>query len=179
MVSELLPVPAGLRDLAWWDRAQPPKYLHPAEVHRVLDATTTPRDHLLVNVLWTSGPRIGEALLVRPCDFDQSASDWLWETDAEGRLQNVSQRFAQVLNELPAELEGVSFFAAIFRDVQQAATQQEADWQKLNHQIMTDAVYLPLYWGNTLMYRNPRMTNVTCNNAQAFGNYDFVNVGVS
>ncbi|MGN6609465.1 MAG: ABC transporter substrate-binding protein [Jatrophihabitans sp.] len=55
----------------------------------------------------------------------------------------------------------------------------DSDWQNLNHQIMTDAVYLPLYWGKTLMYRNPRMTNVTCNNAQAFGNYDFVNVGVS
>jgi peptide/nickel transport system substrate-binding protein len=54
-----------------------------------------------------------------------------------------------------------------------------ADFATLNHQIMNDAVYLPIYWGNTLMYRNPRMTNVTCNNALAFGNYDFVNVGVS
>ena len=31
----------------------------------------------------------------------------------------------------------------------------------------------------TLYYRNPRMTNVTSNNALAFGIYDFVNVGVS
>lgn len=58
-------------------------------------------------------------------------------------------------------------------------TTSDADFKKLNQQIMTDAVYLPLYWGNTLMYRNPRMTNVTCDNALAFGNYDFVNAGVS
>jgi len=54
----------------------------------------------------------------------------------------------------------------------------EADWQAVNHKIMDDAVYVPLYWSKTLYYRNPRMTNVTCNNALAFGIYDFVNAGV-
>jgi peptide/nickel transport system substrate-binding protein len=54
-----------------------------------------------------------------------------------------------------------------------------ADWTTVNSQIMKDAVYLPLYSGNTLLYRNPRMTNVTCDNALAFGNYDFVNIGVT
>ena len=54
-----------------------------------------------------------------------------------------------------------------------------ADWTTVNSQIMKDAVYLPLYFGNTLMYRSARMTNVTCDNALAFGNYDFVNIGVS
>jgi len=54
-----------------------------------------------------------------------------------------------------------------------------ADWTTLNKQILDDTVYIPLYYGNTLMYRNPRMTNVTCDNALAFGNYDFVNIGVS
>ncbi|HEX5326095.1 MAG TPA: EAL domain-containing protein [Acetobacteraceae bacterium] len=47
-------------------------------------------------------------------DFDQSASDWLWETDAAGRLRNVSQRFAQVLNRRPSEADGVPFLNAIF-----------------------------------------------------------------
>jgi peptide/nickel transport system substrate-binding protein len=55
----------------------------------------------------------------------------------------------------------------------------DADWTKLNSQIMTDAVYLPIDWNKTLYYRNPRMTNVTCDNALAFGIYDFVNIGVS
>jgi hypothetical protein len=44
---------------------------------------------------------------------------------------------------------------------------------------MNDTVYIPLYFGNTLMYRSTRMTNVTCDNALAFGNYDFVNAGVT
>jgi len=55
----------------------------------------------------------------------------------------------------------------------------EADWKKLDQQIMQDAVYLPYAWSKTLYYRNPRMTNVTCDNALAFGIYDFVNVGVN
>jgi len=54
-----------------------------------------------------------------------------------------------------------------------------ADWTAMDHTIMDKAVYVPLYWGKTLYYRNPRMTNVTCNNALAFGIYDFVNIGVN
>jgi peptide/nickel transport system substrate-binding protein len=53
-----------------------------------------------------------------------------------------------------------------------------ADWLNLTKAIMKAAVYVPIYWGRDLYYRNPRMTNVTCNNAQAFGIYDFVNIGV-
>jgi peptide/nickel transport system substrate-binding protein len=53
-----------------------------------------------------------------------------------------------------------------------------ADDKKINEQIMKDAVYLPYVWGKTLYYRNPQMTNVSCDNALAFGIYDFVNVGV-
>jgi peptide/nickel transport system substrate-binding protein len=60
-----------------------------------------------------------------------------------------------------------------------AGKNTEADWQKLNHRIMDLAVYVPIYWGKTLYYRNPRMTNVTCNNALSFGIYDPVNIGVS
>ena len=72
----------------------------------------------------------GEIIRLLLCDFDQSASDWLWETDVDGRLQNVSQRFAQVLNGHPTELEGVSLFTAICRH-EQPAVQRNADWQKL------------------------------------------------
>jgi peptide/nickel transport system substrate-binding protein len=55
----------------------------------------------------------------------------------------------------------------------------EDDWKKLDAQVMKDAVYLPLYWEKSLYYRDPKMTNVTCNNALAFGIYDFVNAGVT
>ena len=55
----------------------------------------------------------------------------------------------------------------------------EADWQSLNNAIAQSGTYLPVLYEKTLYYRNPRMTNVTCDNALAFGIYDFVNVGVT
>jgi peptide/nickel transport system substrate-binding protein len=55
----------------------------------------------------------------------------------------------------------------------------EADWESLNNAIAQSATYLPIAYGKNLYYRNPRMTNVTSDNALAFGIYDFVNVGVS
>ncbi|HEX9039860.1 MAG TPA: ABC transporter substrate-binding protein [Trebonia sp.] len=55
----------------------------------------------------------------------------------------------------------------------------EADWESLNNAIAQSATYLPILYGKDLYYRNPRMTNVTCDTALAFGIYDFVNVGVT
>ena len=55
----------------------------------------------------------------------------------------------------------------------------EADWESLNSAIAQSATYLPILYEKTLYYRNPAMKNVTCDNALAFGIYDFVNVGVS
>jgi len=54
----------------------------------------------------------------------------------------------------------------------------EQGWKNFDVQLMKDAVYLPYVWGKTLYYRNPQMTNVVCDNALAFGIYDFVNAGV-
>jgi peptide/nickel transport system substrate-binding protein len=54
----------------------------------------------------------------------------------------------------------------------------QANGEKLNHALMATAQDLPYTWGRDLYYRNPRLTNVTSNNALAFGIYDFVNVGV-
>ena len=53
----------------------------------------------------------------------------------------------------------------------------DANFRALDDQVMKDAVYLPILFGKSLYYRNPRLTNVTANNALAFGIYDFVNVG--
>ncbi|MFD1720240.1 ABC transporter substrate-binding protein [Amnibacterium endophyticum] len=55
----------------------------------------------------------------------------------------------------------------------------EEQWQQLNHTLMETGADLPLLWGKSLYYRNPRLTNVACNNALAFGIYDWVNMGVS
>jgi peptide/nickel transport system substrate-binding protein len=60
-----------------------------------------------------------------------------------------------------------------------AGKASEADWESLNNAIAQSATYLPIYYGKDLYYRNPQMTNVTCDTALAFGIYDFVNVGVS
>jgi peptide/nickel transport system substrate-binding protein len=54
-----------------------------------------------------------------------------------------------------------------------------ADWAALNHAIAASGTYLPILYGKDLYYRNPRLTNVTCDTALAFGIYDFVNVGVT
>jgi peptide/nickel transport system substrate-binding protein len=64
-------------------------------------------------------------------------------------------------------------------DTAASGSETEADFKTLDSDIMKDLVYLPIYFGNTLLYRNARMTNVACDNALAFGNYDFVNIGVS
>lgn len=55
----------------------------------------------------------------------------------------------------------------------------DADWKALSEAVMNSTVYLPILYTKTLYYRNPRLTNVTCDNALAFGVYDFVNAGVS
>jgi peptide/nickel transport system substrate-binding protein len=58
-------------------------------------------------------------------------------------------------------------------------TATEADWKTLDRRIMASATYLPFTYVRTLEYRNPRLTNVTCDLALASGIYDFVNVGVA
>jgi diguanylate cyclase (GGDEF)-like protein len=45
-------------------------------------------------------------LLLR--DFEESASDWLWETGPDSALRNVSARFAQVAGKTQAEMNGRS-----------------------------------------------------------------------
>jgi peptide/nickel transport system substrate-binding protein len=62
-------------------------------------------------------------------------------------------------------------------DAAPAGKSTDADFRKLDDQVMKDAVYLPILFGKSLYYRNPRLTNVTSDNALAFGLYDFVNVG--
>ena len=62
-------------------------------------------------------------------------------------------------------------------DAAPAGKSTDANFRTLDDQVMKDAVYLPILFGKSLYYRNPRLTNVTCDNALAFGLYDFVNVG--
>ncbi len=53
-------------------------------------------------------------LLLR--DFEENASDWLWETDAELRLSRVSPRLADILGCDQADLRGISVPEWVARD---------------------------------------------------------------
>ncbi len=50
-------------------------------------------------------------LLLR--DFEESVSDWLWETDQDGRLTYVSTRFAAVAQTTPGKLTGAELVAVL------------------------------------------------------------------
>ncbi|WP_245413671.1 putative bifunctional diguanylate cyclase/phosphodiesterase [Mangrovicella endophytica] len=44
-------------------------------------------------------------------DYEEQASDWLWETDGELHYRNVSDRFVEALGRPHSEIEGIAFGA--------------------------------------------------------------------
>lgn len=58
------------RDLSIAFSKSLPKYFSKAEVQDILNTTTNPRDHLLINLLWQVGCRISELLSVTVEDID-------------------------------------------------------------------------------------------------------------
>ncbi|MBD8893942.1 putative bifunctional diguanylate cyclase/phosphodiesterase [Roseibium litorale] len=50
-------------------------------------------------------------------EFEETASDWLWETDADGCLQRVSARFADVSGRSLEQLQGMDFGHLLRRSV--------------------------------------------------------------
>lgn len=48
-------------------------------------------------------------------DYQAFGSDWLWEVDADGRMANVSRRFADAVGRAEGEIEG-AFFLDLFED---------------------------------------------------------------
>ena len=59
-------------------------------------------------------------------DFQEHGGDWLWETDAEGRLVDPSPRFAEVAGRTLDEVSGMQFRALL------AAGQADGDEQLLD-----------------------------------------------
>lgn len=51
------------------------------------------------------------SLLLR--DYEENASDWLWETDGHDLLQGITTRFAQVLKQPPDQTAGKSLVTAL------------------------------------------------------------------
>ena len=52
--------------------------------------------------------RRGEIISLLLKDFERESSDWLWETNAEGKLSYFSERFADLLGRETARLHGAS-----------------------------------------------------------------------
>ena len=70
MDNSLLPVQQKLA-LTKFERADLPSYLTPVEIQAMLEACIeNKRDHLLINLLWQTGCRIGEALSISRDDID-------------------------------------------------------------------------------------------------------------
>jgi PAS domain S-box-containing protein len=63
-------------------------------------------------------------------EFEQEASDWLWETDADGRLVRVSERFAAVAGRPREQLQGMR------------ATDLFTDARQIQHPTFGDPVAL-------------------------------------
>jgi diguanylate cyclase (GGDEF)-like protein/PAS domain S-box-containing protein len=59
-------------------------------------------------------------------DFERTASDWLWQTDANGQLQRVSERFAGAIGTPSEHLGGASFLETL-RTVQGGSGRSQPD----------------------------------------------------
>jgi peptide/nickel transport system substrate-binding protein len=57
------------------------------------------------------------------------------------------------------------------------SSKRDVIWADVDKKVMDSAVYLPFVADKALVYRGPRLTNVYIQ--QAFGIYDFVNMGVA
>ena len=59
-------------------------------------------------------------------DFERTASDWLWQTDADGRLQRVSERFSGAIGTPLEHLDG-AYFLGTLRTVQSGRDRSQTD----------------------------------------------------
>ena len=79
-------------------------------------------------------------------DFEEHASDWLWETDNHGHLKHVSVRLAQILGLPEPQLKGEKF-SAIIRSLNDSADSHDAFYlleKKLRAGIPFKALIIPL-----------------------------------
>jgi diguanylate cyclase (GGDEF)-like protein len=74
-------------------------------------------------------------------DYEEQASDWLWETDSMLRYRNVSSRFSEALGRPPAEIERVALGSLLVSEV--SGNAEARDSIKLHvqsHATFRDAV---------------------------------------
>ncbi len=78
-------------------------------------------------------------LLLR--DFEESASDWLWEVDAEGRLTHVSRRMANVFGRSESALLNESFLGLIAHTLNRAPAEERQALERLRSSFGSDAPF--------------------------------------
>lgn len=80
--TELVPVEAEFTELITKEYKTLFNYIRPNEARVLIEATESPRDHLMFNLFWQTGGRITEILALRPMDI----------TDAGIQMETLKQR---------------------------------------------------------------------------------------
>jgi len=76
-------------------------------------------------------------------DFEEGSQDWLWETDAEGRLRSVSPRLAAMLGRPAPELEGRSFVDLLLEETP-GSVEDEDEAHQLRRRLADDKPFRDL-----------------------------------
>lgn len=74
-------------------------------------------------------------------DFEEHASDWLWETDRAGRLRHVSVRLAQAMQAAPETLQGRPFVDLIVSLCDPRTPQDRQMLQRLRDCLASEAAF--------------------------------------
>jgi len=71
-------------------------------------------------------------------DFEQRASDWLWETDREGNLTHAPLRLAEAMETPAVQLKGLSLVTIISSRLPDAGPDQQIHFRKLESCLAQD-----------------------------------------
>ena len=74
-------------------------------------------------------------------DFEENASDWLWETDRQGHLVHVSARLAEAMGVPAAALRGQALVSALAATFTQADDQNQDELAHLAHGLAQSAPF--------------------------------------
>jgi len=70
--TELIPIEVEFNEVVTKEYKEISNYIRPNEARMLIDATDTPRDHLMFNVFWQTGGRVSEILTIRPIDIAEA-----------------------------------------------------------------------------------------------------------
>jgi len=103
---------------------------------------------------------------------DYPTTNGFWFALAHGKANNPSGSDSNYVDLNDPKVNG---------SLDKALTAKPDQWnqigRQLDDQLMTDAVFVPMFWGKSVYYRNQRLTNVYSTNF--FGLYDWVNIGTT